>query len=89
MLVIIELTTSMKFIGLSLINLKFERLILVIFILNWNFFSFFFFLHSAIMKQDTETILHKMNFILLIIILIALFQTITDIKDVLQDSVLK
>ena len=91
MLVIIELTTSMKFIGLSLINLKFERLILVKFILNWIFFFLFFlfFLHSAIMKQDTETILHKMNFILLIIILIALFQTITDIKDVLQDSVLK
>ena len=34
-LVIIELATSMKFIGLLLINLKFERF-LVIFILNWE-----------------------------------------------------
>ena len=30
-----------------------------------------------------------MNFSLLIIVLIALFQTITDIKDVSQDSILK
>ena len=35
--------------------------------LKLEFFFLFFFLHSAIMKQDTETILHKMNFILLII----------------------
>ena len=84
MLIIIELTTSMKFIGLLVINLKFE-IYLVIFIFKWNILLLYFSYDIAFI----ETILHKMNFSLLIIVLIALFQTITDIKGVSQDNYIK
>ena len=40
------------------------------------------------MKWHIETILHKMNFSIFIIVSISLFQTITDIKEIFQDSVL-
>ena len=74
----------MKFIGLLVINLKFERY-LVIFILKWNILLLYFSYEIAFI----ETFLHKMNFSLLIIVLIALFQTITDIKAVSQDNYIK
>ena len=74
----------MKFIGLLVINLKFE-IYLVIFIFKWNILLLYFSYEIAFI----ETILHKMNFSLLIIVLIALFQAITDIKGVSQDNYIK
>ena len=57
--------------------------------LNWNIFFVTIFCTNFSYEIAYTNYPSQMNFSLMIIVLIALFQTITDIKDVSQDSILK